>query len=70
MITFCIKKSKGKDMLIFNSQFSIFKLSINETMKYDFDKAINRRGTNCVKWDVAKEETGVILMGWPTWILK
>jgi cystathionine beta-lyase len=32
-------------------------------MKYDFDKAINRRGTNCVKWDVAKED-GVI----PMWV--
>ncbi len=25
-------------------------------MKFDFDKLIERRGTNCVKWDTAKEE--------------
>lgn len=32
-------------------------------MKYDFDKIIPRRGTNSVKWDVAKED-GVI----PMWV--
>lgn len=30
-------------------------------MKYDFDEIVNRRGTNSVKWDEAKEE-GVIPM--------
>lgn len=32
-------------------------------MKYDFDKIVPRRGTNSVKWDVAKED-GVI----PMWV--
>lgn len=32
-------------------------------MKYDFDEIVNRRGTNSVKWDEAKEE-GVI----PMWV--
>ena len=32
-------------------------------MKYDFDEIVNRRGTNSVKWDEAKEE-GVI----PLWV--
>lgn len=32
-------------------------------MKYDFDKIVNRRGTNSYKWDIVKEE-GVI----PMWV--
>ena len=32
-------------------------------MKYDFDEIIPRRGTNSVKWDIAKED-GVI----PMWV--
>lgn len=32
-------------------------------MKYDFDKIVPRRGTNSVKWDIAKED-GVI----PMWV--
>lgn len=32
-------------------------------MKYDFDKIVPRRGTNSVKWDVAKED-GII----PMWV--
>ena len=24
-------------------------------MKYDFDTPVERRGTNCVKWDIPKE---------------
>lgn len=32
-------------------------------MKYDFDSIINRRGTNCVKWDNDKEEDII-----PLWV--
>ena len=32
-------------------------------MRYDFDKPVRRRGTNCVKWDLVPE--GVL----PMWVM-
>ena len=38
--------------------------NVNRPMgKYNFDEIVNRRGTNCVKWDEEKED-GII----PLWV--
>lgn len=43
-------------------------------MKYNFDEAVERRGTGCLKYDFAKErgkkEDVLPLWGLPIWILR